>query len=173
MKLVRPVGTIVEHGHFTYRGTIAVDLTPIVLKDLHIFGNLGYYTVRSLIKATDYPPTAQSGGEPEEGWRSTPLGRVPAPQAWVRGEGERLPLPVQARRPSPRTKRSGRICSLTSGPLSNSGFATAVTILGAQTGRVPFESLVTHEFPLSQAHEALETGRREECVKAVLAPNLG
>ena len=32
------------------------------------------------------PGTAQSGGEPDEGRRSAPLGRVPAPQAWVRGE---------------------------------------------------------------------------------------
>ena len=31
--------------------------------------------------------TAQSGGESEEGWRPAPLGRVPATQAWVRGEG--------------------------------------------------------------------------------------
>jgi|GEM_PF-4449281 hypothetical protein len=31
--------------------------------------------------------TAQSGRESEEGRRSAPLGRVPATQAWVRGEG--------------------------------------------------------------------------------------
>ena len=31
--------------------------------------------------------TAQSGGEFEEGRRSAPRGRVPATQAWVRGEG--------------------------------------------------------------------------------------
>jgi len=32
------------------------------------------------------PGTAQSGGEPDEGRRPAPLGRVPTPQAWVRGE---------------------------------------------------------------------------------------
>ena len=37
-------------------------------------------TVRSLIKMTVHPQTAQSGGESEEGRRSAPLGRV-------RGEG--------------------------------------------------------------------------------------
>lgn len=98
MNLVRAGGTIVEHGHFTYRGTIPIDLTPIVLKDLQILGNLGYY---------------------------------------------------------------------------NSGFATAVTILEAQAARVPFENVVTHEFPLSRVEEALETARREECVKTVLVPGLG
>ncbi len=36
---------------------------------------------------TVHPRIAQSGGESEEGWRPTPLGRVPATQAWVRGEG--------------------------------------------------------------------------------------
>lgn len=98
MNLVRAGGTIVEHGHFTYRGTIPVDLTPIVLKDLQILGNLGYY---------------------------------------------------------------------------NSGFATAVTLLKSQAARVPFETAVTHEFPLSRVEEALETARREECVKAVLVPGVG
>jgi hypothetical protein len=33
----------------------------------------------------------------------------------------RLPALMQARGPSPRTKRSERICSLTSGPLSKRG----------------------------------------------------
>lgn len=98
MRLVRAGGTIVEHGHFTYRGTIPIDLTPIVLKDLQILGNLGYY---------------------------------------------------------------------------NSGFATAVWILESQGRRVPFERVVTHEFPLSRVHEALESARREECVKAVLSPQAG
>ena len=36
------------------------------------------------------PGTAQSGGESEEGRRPAPLGRVPATQAWVRGEGRGL-----------------------------------------------------------------------------------
>jgi hypothetical protein len=36
------------------------------------------------------PGTAQSGGESEEGRRPAPLGRVPAPEAWVRGEGRGL-----------------------------------------------------------------------------------
>ncbi len=98
MSLVRPGGTIVEHGHFTYRGTTPIDLTPIVLKDLQILGNLGYY---------------------------------------------------------------------------NSGFATAVRVLEAQAARVPFESLITHTFPLAAAVEALETARREECMKAVVNPSLG
>jgi L-iditol 2-dehydrogenase len=98
MRLVRAGGTIVEHGHFTYRGTLPIDLTPIVLKDLQIFGNLGYY---------------------------------------------------------------------------NSGFVTAVRILESQGRRVALERVVTHEFPLSRVHEALEAVRREECVKAVLAPGLG
>ena len=98
MRLVRAGGTIVEHGHFTYRGTTPIDLTPIVLKDLQIFGNLGYY---------------------------------------------------------------------------NSGFATAVSILEAERSRVPFEKVVTHEFSLSRVQEALETARREDCVKAVLIPTRG
>jgi len=33
--------------------------------------------------------------------------------------------------------------------------------------------VVTHEFPLSRVHEALESARREECVKAVLSPQAG
>jgi hypothetical protein len=37
--------------------------------------------------------TAQSGGESEEGRRAAPLGRVPAPQAWVRGEGRAVACP--------------------------------------------------------------------------------
>ncbi len=98
LQLVRAGGTIVEHGHFTFRGTVPIDLTPIVLKDLHILGNLGYYT---------------------------------------------------------------------------SGFATAVSILKAERSRVPFDRLVTHEFPLSRVDEALATARREECVKAVLIPSAG
>ena len=49
--------------------------------------------------------TAQSGGEPDEGRRPAPLGRV-------RGEGRALALrPVQGRGPSPRTKQRGGRCS--------------------------------------------------------------
>ena len=95
MRLVRAGGTIVEHGHFTCRGTTPIGLTPIVFRDLQIFGNLGYY---------------------------------------------------------------------------NSGFSTAVSILEAERSRVPFEKVVTHEFSLSRVQEALETARREDCVKALLIP---
>jgi L-iditol 2-dehydrogenase len=94
--VVRRGGTIVEHGHFTYRGTIPIDLTPIVLKDLQILGNTGYYS---------------------------------------------------------------------------SGFDTAVRLLEANAGKIPFERVVTHEFPLSKAQEALEAARGQECVKAVLIPD--
>jgi hypothetical protein len=63
--------------------------------------------------------TAQSGGESEEGRRPAPLGRVPAPEAWVRGEGRALAAhPVQGRGPSPRTKQPVRMCSQDSGLLS-------------------------------------------------------
>jgi hypothetical protein len=69
-------------------------------------------TVRCVIWATVHLLTAQSGGESEEGRRPTPLGRA-------RGEGRAVACPpMQARGPSLRTKRSGRICSPTSGPLS-------------------------------------------------------
>jgi threonine dehydrogenase-like Zn-dependent dehydrogenase len=54
-----------------------------------------------------------------------------------------------------------------------SGFATAVSILEAERSRVPFEKVVTHEFSLSRVQEALETARREDCVKAVLIPARG
>jgi hypothetical protein len=64
-------------------------------------------------KIDDTPTeTAQSRGEPDEGRRAAPLGRVPALQAWVRGEGRALALrPVQGREPSPRTKQRGERCS--------------------------------------------------------------
>jgi len=42
--LVRNGGTVIEHGHFTYRGTIPIDPMPIVLKDILIIGNTGYYS---------------------------------------------------------------------------------------------------------------------------------
>jgi len=98
INLVRPGGTIVEHGHFTYRGTIPFDPMPIVRKDIVIIGNTGYYS---------------------------------------------------------------------------SGFDTAVKILEANVGRVAFERIVTHEFPLAQAQEAVEAARREVALKAVLVPPLG
>ena len=94
--LVRTAGIIVEHGHFTPRGTIPFDPVPIVLKDLQIYGNKGYYS-----------------------------------------------------------------------------FSTAVKILEANADKVPFENLVTHEFPLSQAQEALDVAHRQECMKAVIVPELG
>ncbi len=43
-------------------------------------------TVRSIIKATVHPQSAQSGGESEEGRRPTPLGRA-------RGEGRAVACP--------------------------------------------------------------------------------
>ncbi len=65
------------------------------------------------------PETAQSGGESEEGRRPAPLGRVPATQAWVRGEGRALvACLVRARGPSPRTKQRERTCSQHSALLS-------------------------------------------------------
>ena len=94
--LVRRGGIIVEHGHFTPRGTIPFDPVPIVLKDLQIYGNKGYYT-----------------------------------------------------------------------------FNTAVKILEANADRVPFEDLVTHEFPLSQAQEALDAAHSQVAMKAVIVPTLG
>jgi len=48
-----------------------------------------------------------------------------------------------------------------------------VSILEAERSRVPFEKVVTHEFSLSRVQEALETARREDCVKAVLIPARG
>ncbi len=76
-----------------------------------------YCAVRNI---GDSPPgTAQSGGESEEGRRPAPLGRVPAPQAWVRGEGRALAARlVRVRGPSLRTKQRGRTCSQYSALLS-------------------------------------------------------
>jgi threonine dehydrogenase-like Zn-dependent dehydrogenase len=96
VELVRRGGIIVEHGHFTPRGTIPFDPVPIVLKDLQIYGNKGYYT-----------------------------------------------------------------------------FNTAVRILEAQADRVPFEDLVTHQFPLAQVQVALEAAHSQEAMKAVIVPSLG
>jgi threonine dehydrogenase-like Zn-dependent dehydrogenase len=39
-----------------------------------------------------------------------------------------------------------------------------------QSGKYPFERLVTHRFPLDQATEALETMERREAIKIVLKP---
>jgi threonine dehydrogenase-like Zn-dependent dehydrogenase len=93
--LVRQGGIIIEHGHFTPRGTIPFDPTPIVLKDIQILGNRGY-----------------------------------------------------------------------------NGFGTAMRILEANADRLPLEKAVTHEFPLSQAAEALEIARKQEGMKIVFNPAL-
>ncbi len=79
-----------------------------------------YCAVRNI---GDSPPgTAQSGGESEEGRRPAPLGRVPAPQAWVRREGRALAARlVRVRGPSLRTKQRGRTCSQYSALLSKYG----------------------------------------------------
>jgi hypothetical protein len=81
-------------------------------------GNSKYGAVH---KIGDSPPeTAQSGGESEEGRRPAPLGRVPAPEAWVRGEGRELAgCLVQGRGPCPRTKQRGRRWCHQSALLSN------------------------------------------------------
>jgi hypothetical protein len=73
-------------------------------------------------KIGDSPPgTAQSGGEFEEGRRPAPLGRAPATQAWVRGEGRALAARfVRVRGPSPRTKQREPMCSQDSALLSKS-----------------------------------------------------
>jgi L-iditol 2-dehydrogenase len=94
--LVRTAGIVIEHGHFTPRGTIPFDPTPIVLKDIQLYGNKGYYS-----------------------------------------------------------------------------FNTAVRILESNWERVPFDKVVTHEFPLAQAQEAMEMARRQECMKAVFVPSRG
>ena len=58
-------------------------------------------------------------GRVREGRRPAPLGRVPAPEAWVRGEGRALAARlVQGRGPSPRTKQRKRMCSQDSALLS-------------------------------------------------------
>jgi len=67
--------------------------------------------------------TAQSGGEPDEGRRSAPLGRV-------RGEGRALALrPVHGRGPSPRTKQRGGRCSHDSALRSMRGPCSPITFI--------------------------------------------
>ncbi len=61
------------------------------------------------------PPNRTVRGRVRGGVAAPPLSVGPA------GRAERLLAPMQARGPSLRTKRSGRICSLTSGPISTSG----------------------------------------------------
>jgi Zn-dependent alcohol dehydrogenase len=49
----------------------------------------------------------------------------------------------------------------------------AVKILEAKAGKVPFEDLVTHEFPLSQAQATLDAVHSQVAMKAVIVPGLG
>ena len=53
------------------------------------FVRLGIYCAVRILGDTP-TATAQSEGEPDEGRQPAPLGRVPAPQAGVRGEGRAL-----------------------------------------------------------------------------------
>ena len=55
--------------------------------------------------------------------------------------------------------------------LSAWGYQGAIRIV--ESGRFPLERLVTQEFPLSEAREAVEFAhdRKDECLKAVLAPD--
>lgn len=48
--MVRPGGIVIEHGHFTPRGTIPFDPTPIVLKDIQLYGNKGYYSFNTAVR---------------------------------------------------------------------------------------------------------------------------
>lgn len=49
-------------------------------------------------------------------------------------------------------------------------FGIALRFLDRFRTSVPLERLVTHEFPLAQAADAIETARRGECLKAVVRP---
>jgi threonine dehydrogenase-like Zn-dependent dehydrogenase len=48
--------------------------------------------------------------------------------------------------------------------------ALALEFLRNQSGRFPFEELVTHRFPLDRAMEAIETTQRWQSTKSVVVP---
>ena len=82
--------------------------------------------------------TAQSGGEPDEGRRSAPLGRV-------RGEGRALAVrPVQERGPSPRTEQRGDRCSII--PRCVVSLGTVTVTYDEVVGGVHSKTL-SHELP--------------------------
>lgn len=91
IEMCRPGGTLVEVGHYTDRGTVAVNPLVLCRKDISLFGCWGY------------------------------------------------------------------------GPQH---FGRALRVLGAHGSLLA--RLVTHVFPLEEIAEALETARRQECMKAVI-----
>lgn len=47
-------------------------------------------------------------------------------------------------------------------------FASVVRILAANSGKIPFEDIVTHSFALQEIQDALEIARKQDCTKAVI-----